>query len=211
MENTGTITKNDLSPASKPRGKGGNTKVILYSIAGVLIFLAAFFLIEKQTNLIGLFESEAYQDLSDAELEEEEFSIEDLEFSEDEENKLKNTNDLVFSGLSDDQYALAVAFLEDELAELEPDSSYFVLDNTTLAYETAYYDTENATDGIKNVEVLSEEGLSYMESEDSDAGTPRGYSTINFDVVSSSRKTYKVIIDTGGTLSGFKEIKVSEQ
>lgn len=187
MENTETTTKNDLANGSsanpKPRGKGGNTKVIICSIAGALVFLAVFFLVEKQTGLIGLFknnDNSETQELLDSEVEEEELSIEDLETTEGEESKLKNTGELAFSGLSDDQYDLAVALMEDELVDREPESDYFFLDNTTLIYKTVQ-DAEHE------------------------------YSIATFNIISSNKKKYEVVVDTGGSLSGFKEIKISEE
>ena len=219
MENPETIITNNSATTPKPRGKGGNAKIILCSIAGALVFLGAFFFTEKQTGLIGLFkhgdDSETAQDLADSEVEEEDFwvDIEESESSEEEgeKSKLRNTNDLAFSGLSYDQYDLAVAFLEEELTEREPESDYFIFDNTSIAYEVAYFDSTNVTDGLENIDFLPEEGFTDMSSDSANSNSQRGYSTIAFNIISSSRKKYQVVIDTGGTISGFKEIRISEQ
>jgi len=219
MENPEPIITNNSATTPKPRGKGGNTKIILCSIAGALVFLGAFFFVEKQTNLIGLFRSEdgseMAQNIVDSEVEEEDLWTEGLdsdeEGGEETAGKLKNTIDLAFSGLSDEQYILATALLEDELSEREPDSDYFVFDNSSLAYETAYFDSKDATEGIENVEILSETGFTDMHSESSGSDALRGYSIVSFDIISSNRRKYKVAIDTGGSLSDFKEIKISEQ
>ncbi|MBR2695588.1 hypothetical protein IKE86_01610 [Candidatus Saccharibacteria bacterium] len=199
--------------APKPKGKAGSAKVIVCSIAGLVFLSASFFLVEKHTNLIGIFNNnDTPQNLSDSEVEEEDFLDDDAEELQlaDGESKFKNTNDLAFSGLSDEQYELVVMFLEDEFAKREPEARYFVLDNTSITYSLVNFEPENVASDVAGVEVLPEEGFTDMSSSSSSADTSHGYSAIAFDVVSSSRKKYNVVLNTGGALSGFKEIKISE-
>lgn len=199
--------------APKPKGKAGSAKVIICSIAGLVILFAAFFLVEKHTNLIGIFNNDdTPQNLSDSEVEEEDFLDDDAEELQlaDGESKFRNTNDLAFSGLSDEQYELVVMFLEDEFVKREPEARYFVLDNTSITYSLVNFEPENVASDVAGVEILPEEGFTDMASSGSNTDVLHGYSAIAFDVVSSSRKKYNVVLDTGGALSGFKEIKISE-